>query len=221
MYCAQVAQALPGYAIASAGDGAAALELLGGETPSLVLLDLTMPGVDGFAVLRHLRADERTRHVPVLVLSGRALSLEDVQQLDFARVTFHSKDILSGSETAAALRAALSGTTALARPTSQLVKHSIAYIQQHHTHSVSRQEIAGALGVSKNYLTQIFHQELGISPWEYLNRYRIQQAKALLRGTGASITAIASEVGFEDASYFGRVFRKQVGCSPQSYRDQE
>lgn len=220
LYRAQVAQALPGYAIATASDGAAALELLAGEAPSLVLLDLTMPGVDGFAVLRHLRTDERTRQVPVLVLSGRTLSLEDVQQLDFARVTFQSKDILSSGETAAALHAALSGTTALARPTSQLVKRTIAYIQQHHMHSVSRQEIASALGVSKNYLTQIFHQELGISPWEYLNRYRIQQAKTMLRGTDASITAIASEVGFEDASYFGRVFRKQVGCSPQSYREQ-
>ena len=192
-------------------------QLTGRRGADVVVLDMGLPDRDGLDALREIR---RWSQVPVLVLSGRALSLEDVQQLDFARVTFQSKDILSGGETAAALHAALSGATALARPTSQLVKRTIAYIQQHHMHSVSRQEIASALGVSKNYLTQIFHHELGISPWEYLNRYRIQHAKTLLRGTDASITAIASEVGFEDASYFGRVFRKQVGCSPQSYREQ-
>ena len=87
--------------------------------------------------------------------------------------------------------------------------------------TLSRQEIAKAVGVSKNYLTQIFHQELDISPWEYLTRYRIKEAKELLHSTDASIAYIAARVGFDDASYFGRVFRKQVGCSPLTYRDQK
>ncbi len=161
----------------------------------------------------------RTRHVPVVIISGRILSFEDVKRIDHARVTFHSKDILAQEEIMAALRAALGGQEQLARPTSAVVKHAIAYIQHHYMVDLSRQQIALAVGVSKNYLTQIFHQELGISPWEYLSRYRIKQAKALLRGSDDSVTAVAARVGFDDASYFGRVFRKQVGCSPQSYRE--
>jgi signal transduction histidine kinase/AraC-like DNA-binding protein/ABC-type sugar transport system substrate-binding protein/CheY-like chemotaxis protein len=218
LYHGLVAQALPGHPIACAEGGQAALEILAAATPSLVVLDLMMPGVDGFAILEHLRAHEPTRHVPVIILSGRILSAEDIQRIDHARVTFHSKEVLSADETVAVLREALGGVEKHSQPTSLIARHAIAYIQHNYARSLSRQQIAAALGVSKNYLTHIFREELGISPWEYLNRYRVKQAKALLRGTSDSITAIAARVGFDDASYFGRVFRKQVGCSPQAYR---
>src|SRR5690606_25976625 len=123
-------------------------------------------------------------------------------------------------ELADLLQSQLEPGQGLARQTSVLVKRALAYIHKHYDETLSRQAIADAVGVSKNYLSQIFHQELGISPWEYLNRYRIKQAKQLLRNSAQSISWVACQVGFEDASYFGRVFRKQVGCSPQTYRDQ-
>jgi YesN/AraC family two-component response regulator len=187
----------------------------------LVLLDLMMPDVDGFAVLNYMRGREHLRLVPVIILSGRTLSYEDIKRIDHPFVTFQSKDILSWDEIATALRAAVAGGDQLAQPTSLLVKRAIAYIQQHHMRDLSRQEIAEAIGVSKNYITQIFHQELGISLWDYLTRYRIKRAKELLRGTDESIATIAEQVGFDDASYFGRVFRKQAGCSPQAYREHQ
>jgi AraC-like DNA-binding protein len=74
------------------------------------------------------------------------------------------------------------------------------------------------VGVSKDYLSDIFRQELGLSPWDYLNRYRILHAKALLNSTNDSITNIALRVGFNDPSYFGRVFHEQVGLSPRAYK---
>jgi AraC-like DNA-binding protein len=75
--------------------------------------------------------------------------------------------------------------------------------------------------VSENYLTHIFGRELGLSPWQYLNRYRIKQAQELLHRTSDSITAVALQVGFNDPAYFSRVFRKQVGLSPSAYREQD
>jgi signal transduction histidine kinase/AraC-like DNA-binding protein/CheY-like chemotaxis protein len=219
LYAGLVARALPDHHVYAADGGVAALALLEREVPSLLILDLMMPDVDGFAVLEHLRRQERLRHVPVIILSGRTLMPEDIRRLDHAQVTFHSKDILAPDELAGALRAAAEGGEPLAQPTSLLVKRAIAYIQQHHARDMTRQEIAEAIGVSKNYLTQIFHHELGISLWDYLNRYRVMRARELLRATDESITAIAAQVGFDDPSYFGRVFRRQVGCSPQAYRD--
>jgi signal transduction histidine kinase/ABC-type sugar transport system substrate-binding protein/AraC-like DNA-binding protein/DNA-binding response OmpR family regulator len=219
LYQSIVAQALPGWRIRDADGGAAALEMLAQEVPGLVILDLMMPDIDGFAVLDHLRSHQHLRQVPVIILSGRTLSYQDIKRIDHPFVTFQSKDILSWDEIATTLHAALAGGDQLAQPTSLLVKRAIAYIQQHHARDLSRQEIAEAVGVSKNYITQIFHQELGISLWDYLTRYRIMRAKELLRGTDESITTIAEQVGFDDASYFGRVFRKQAGCSPQAYRD--
>jgi signal transduction histidine kinase/AraC-like DNA-binding protein len=221
LYQGFVAQALPDQRIRAAESGAVALKIMEREVPSLVVLDLMMPGVDGFDVLEHMREDARLRHVPVLILSGRTLSYEDIKRLDHLSVTFHSKDILSPDELAASLRNAAGGAEPLAQPTSLLVKRAIGYVQQHYTRDLARQEIADAIGVSKNYITQIFHQELGISLWDYLNRYRVKRAKELLRDSDVSITAIATQVGFDDPSYFGRVFRRHVGCSPQAYRDQQ
>jgi AraC-like DNA-binding protein len=57
-----------------------------------------------------------------------------------------------------------------------------------------------------------------MTPIAYLNRYRITQAKRLLRETDQSITEIALTVGFSDSSYFSRVFRRETGLSPDAFR---
>jgi signal transduction histidine kinase/AraC-like DNA-binding protein len=220
LYQSIVAQALPGYPIRIADNGPAALAALCQEIPALIILDLIMPEVDGFAILAQVRADHRTCHVPVLVISGHILSAEDIKHLDHAQVVFQSKGILSENETATGLHRILLGDHMLPQPTSTLVKQTIAYMQQNYAQHLSRQQIAKTVGVSEDYLGRIFQQELGLSPMEYLNRYRIKEAKALLSHTCASVTGIAAQVGFDDPAYFSRAFRKQVGFSPRAYRKQ-
>jgi YesN/AraC family two-component response regulator len=221
LYASLAATALPGYPIRTVEDGQAALTLMAEETPSLVILDLFMPEVDGFVVLEQIRARPQTRRVPVVVITGRVLSFEDIRRLDYALVTFQSKGILSSEETSASLHRALVAAEALPQQTSIVVKHAIAYLHQNYAQAVSRQELAATVGVSKDYLSHIFHQELGISPWEYLNRYRVKQAKALLLNSNESVMNIAAQVGFNDLSYFNRVFHKHVGCSPRAFREQQ
>lgn len=213
-----VAEALPGSPIMIAENGAGALVALEQETPCLVILDLMMPEVDGFTVLEQMRLNPRTRQVPVLVMSGKMLTLEDVHRLDYAHVTFHTKELLSTDEAVTNLQRAISGEQALPQPTSILVKHALAYLHQNFASPITRQEIAQAVGVSKNYLSEIFREEFGFSPWDYLTRFRIQKAKEFLRNTGDSITSVAAQTGFEDSAYFSRVFRKHLGMSPQEYR---
>ncbi|MFN8472319.1 MAG: substrate-binding domain-containing protein [Anaerolineae bacterium] len=211
---------LPDFPIYLAEDGQQALDYIASHVPSMVILDLTMPGADGFAVLERLRADPRTCQVPVLVLSGRLLTEEDVQRLDYARVVFQSKNVLATEEVAPLLQRTLSGEDRLPQPTSTLVKRALAYLHQSYGQAVSRHDVAQAVGVSENYLSLIFRQELGLSPLEYLTRFRIHQAKDLLRHSSATVTDIAGQVGFDDPAYFSRVFRKHVGQSPQAYREE-
>ena len=60
-----------GYSVQHAGDGAAALQMLGGDPlPALVLLDVMLPKIDGFEVLRRIRADRRTRRLPVVMVTS-------------------------------------------------------------------------------------------------------------------------------------------------------
>lgn len=220
MYARLVAEALPGVPIQSAEDGQFALDMLETITPCLVLLDLMMPRVDGFTVLEYMRSNPRLQTVPVLVMSGKLLTEEDAHRLDYARVVFQSKDMLSEQEALVALRSALRDDERLLQATSAVVKQALAYLHQHYAEPLSRQQIARAVGVSEGYLSKIFKQEMGISPWDALNRFRIQRARELLKTTDGNITEIAAQVGFDDPSYFGRVFQQQVGLSPKKYREQ-
>ncbi|MBN1659881.1 MAG: substrate-binding domain-containing protein [Anaerolineae bacterium] len=216
-----VARACPGYRIRTAANGAAALACLGEERPSLVILDLMMPEMDGFDVLDWMRANETTRRVPVLILSNRVLTLDDLKRIErHALVTLQSKGILTEDETLATLHRILFGTETLPAHTSALVKRAVAYLQQNYGRPLSRWEMADAIDVSEDYFSRVFRQELGISPWDYLNRYRIVQAMDRLRHTNDDITTVARCVGFHDPAYFSRVFRRVTGQSPTAYRQQ-
>ena len=219
-HMALVEEGLPGYPIRLSENGEAALAMMEKEVPSLVLLDLVMPGLSGADVLDQMRADPNLRQVPVIILSNKMLGLEDVKRIEgHTRVKLQSKGIWSDAETIAALNRAIFGTDALSAHTSRAVKQAIAYIHQNYTRPISRWEIAEAVGVSEDYLSRVFNRELNLSPWDYLNRYRVLQSKHLLLETTDTIGVIARQVGFKDQAYFSRVFRKVTGMSPQGFRE--
>lgn len=95
------------------------------------------------------------------------------------------------------------------------------YLHESYAHSISRKDIAKYIGVSEDYMTFCFRQELGITPILYLQRYRINQAKRMLVETNQSITSIAFSVGFSDSGYFSRIFRRETGVSPEKFRQSQ
>ncbi len=218
LYRRIIDEALPGFVVREAENGAQALALLEAQTPCLIILDLMMPEVDGFTVLAHIRATPATQKTPVVVVSGKVLTFDDVQRLNHARVVVQSKGILTTEEIVASLRHSLDDDAGLSPPTSVVVKYALAYLHRNYAQDMTRKELAAAVGVSESYLSQIFHQEMGVSLWEFLNRLRIQQARTLLRTGDETVTEIALRVGFNDSAYFSRVFRRLTGCSPSTYR---
>jgi signal transduction histidine kinase/DNA-binding LacI/PurR family transcriptional regulator/AraC-like DNA-binding protein len=205
-----------------AENGEDALAAMRKETPALVILDMMMPGLSGADVLDRMRADPHLRQIPVVILSNKALSQEDVRRLEGqSQVTFQSKGLLSTSETMAALHRALLGTDTLPPQMSTVVKRAVAYLHENYTHPLSRWEVASAVGVSEDYLSRVFSRELGVPPWDYLNRYRVLRAKELLRKTSENIGNVALQVGFKDQAYFSRVFHRLTGLSPQGYRESQ
>jgi signal transduction histidine kinase/DNA-binding LacI/PurR family transcriptional regulator/AraC-like DNA-binding protein/CheY-like chemotaxis protein len=220
LHKALVAEGLPGYPIQLAENGQAALAIMQTAVPSLVLLDLVMPDLSGTDVLDQMRADSNLRQVPVIILSNKMLGLEDAKRIEsHTRVILQTKGIWSDSETISALNRAVFGTDSLPAHTGGLVKQAIAYLHQNYARPISRWEIAEAVGVSEDYLSRVFHRELNISPWDYLNRYRVLQSKQLLLHSTETIGAIAHQVGFKDQAYFSRVFHKVTGMSPQAFRE--
>jgi AraC-like DNA-binding protein/DNA-binding response OmpR family regulator len=216
-----ITEGLPGYPTSVVNDGAAALTAMDNQIPSLVLLDLMMPEMDGFDVLDQMRSNPCTLDVPVIILTSKVLNLDDIERIEqHTHVVLQSKGVLDNEEIVAALNRSLFGSESLPPQTSMLAKRAIAFMHQNYTRQLARWEVAEAIGVSENYFSRVFNQELGLSPWDYLNRFRISQAKELFRGAQGSIKKVASQVGFKDPKYFSRVFRKLTGISPSEYKKQ-
>jgi YesN/AraC family two-component response regulator len=206
------------YQVIQARNGREALDLIRQNPPDLVLLDLMMPEVDGFAVLETLQAEESTRAIPVIVLTGQLLTEADMARLNRGVTTVLQKGIFSAEETLAHIEAVLSHNRKLGNEAQRLVRKAMAYLHTGYAEPISRESIARYVGVSDDYLTRCFRQETGVTPMVYLNRYRVNQAKALLASGKETITEVALAVGFSTSKYFDRVFRREVGMSPSEYR---
>jgi YesN/AraC family two-component response regulator len=201
-----------------AHSGRAALAILARVHVDLVLLDLTMPELDGFAVLAAMRADDAMRDIPVIVVTGKILSEEEMARLNQGVTAVMGKGLYNLDETLAHLDSALAHKRKLNSEAQRLVRKAMAYLHAHYAEPLTRQAIAEHVGLDEDYLTYCFRQELGITPITYLNRCRINRAKYLLKHTGETVTAIALQVGFADSGYFSRVFRREVGTSPDAFR---
>ena len=100
-----------------------------------------------------------------------------------------------------------------------VVAQCIAYIDQHWQDSgLTIQHIADEIDLHRSQLTRQFTEVQGISPIQYLTGRRIQAAQGLLKRSDLSIQAVAQESGFEDPSYFSRVFRQRCGMTPLQFR---
>ena len=210
-----------GHRILKARHGREALELLQREHADLVLLDLMMPELDGFGVLAAMRDNAATRDIPVIVLTGQALTEKDMARLNRGVATVLRKGLFSVEETLAHLEAALERKRKLSVDAQRLVRQAMAYLHEHYAEAITREDLARHVGLSDDYLTHCFRQEVGMTPIAYLNRYRVDQAKQLLKDTSQSVTDIALAVGFSDSGYFSRVFRREVGLSPEAFRKEK
>ena len=201
----------------TARNGREALEIVEQTHPDLILLDLTMPEMDGFAVLDVLQSREATRDIPVIILTARLLSDSDLERCNRGVAAILGKGLFSAEETLEHIETALTRQHTLGRATQHLVRKAMACIHTRFAEPLTREEIADHIGISADYLTDCFRQELGITPITYIRRYRIRQACELLRNSDQSITQVAMNVGFSDSAHFTRTFQREVGVTPRAY----
>lgn len=208
---------LPNFRVLRARDGREALRIIHQELPVLVMLDLMMPEMDGFTVLEEMRKADITRSIPVVVITGQTLTDDDMSRLNTGVVSVLGKGLFSVDEVLQHLADALAHKRKAGSETQRIALKAMAYIHANYAEQISRSDLAAHVGLSERHLNRCFHQEVGMAPITYLNRYRVKRAKALLDAGDKGITKIAVEVGFSSSSYFTRVFREEVGVSPRAY----
>ncbi|MGB8214025.1 MAG: substrate-binding domain-containing protein [Anaerolineales bacterium] len=216
---AQILRAqFPQHQVLLANSGREALQLLQTNHVDLILLDLMMPEMDGFGVLEAMQKMETARQAPVIVISAKPLTEEEMAHLNHSVAVILRKGMFSSAETLAHIKDTLMHRQRLGSEAQRITRKAMAFVHEHFTETIGREDIAHHVGVSEGYLSRCFTQETGLSLIHYVTRYRIQQAKQYLNAGDLSITEIALEVGFSDSNYFSRAFHREVGISPLAYR---
>lgn len=185
------------------------------EEKAVALFVMQDIDTEAIEAVRRKRAFAKT---PVLIVKDNFTWDEAESVSQYPEVLMVNTSITESEEFITRVVSLIGGDELLPPLTSVLVKRAIAYLNEKATKSISRWQIAASVNISEDYLTRIFRKEVGISPWDYLNRFRIQIASKLLLETGASISEIASDTGFQDQAYFCRVFRKVKGFPPGNIR---
>jgi AraC-like DNA-binding protein len=107
---------------------------------------------------------------------------------------------------------------ALSERSANYVKHAIEYIRASFDKDISLDDVAEFVGVNKCYLSREFHKFTGYPFVEYLNRLRCKAAQKLLEEGKMNVCEIGAVCGFQNKSYFAKIFRRYVGISPGEYR---
>lgn len=109
--------------------------------------------------------------------------------------------------------------TSVASYDEERVKLSMKYIHKHYTENILLDDIAIEARISKSECCRSFKRVLKVTPFEYLMEYRILKASDKLLKTKESVSNVAYDVGFNGTSYFGKVFKKYMNCTPTEYRN--
>lgn len=99
----------------------------------------------------------------------------------------------------------------------QKFKNVLTYIENHFHEQVTLEQMAEECGMNRNYFCRAFKEYTGRTPVEYLNYYRIQIACEMIAGTKEKLSEISKKCGFNDYSYFIKVFKLQKGVTPRDY----
>jgi len=103
------------------------------------------------------------------------------------------------------------------QPTSP-VYPAVLYIREHPREMTTMNQMADLCHLSPGYFSRLFKHELNENFTDYMNRTKVELAKSMLHNTDNNVTLIATELGFQDASYFVKVFKKYQGVTPSAYR---
>ncbi len=100
----------------------------------------------------------------------------------------------------------------------QIVQSAVDYIRTHYQERLTLDEIAQQVYVSPSYLSRLFKKGIGCTVIELLNKARIEEAKKVFHDPKYTVRQVAAEIGFDDANYFSKVFRRLEGITPSEYK---
>lgn len=227
------------YKIHHAVDGQKGIDQAFELIPDIIISDVMMPEKDGYEVCEILKNDQRTSHIPIVLLTAKAEEADKVEGLRkgadaYLMKPFNKEELSIRLEKLLELRRSLrerygmvvktvdsTSSTANSQPTLEdifLQKIQKVINEKMGDTDLAVLHLCRAVQLSHTQVFRKLKALTGENPTNYIRKMRLQKAVSFLKTTDLNISEIAYEVGFSDPNYFSRAFHEEFGMSPSAMR---
>lgn len=223
------------YRVLEACDGEEGIAAAQNEIPDLIITDVMMPKMDGYQFSKKIRKDEKTSHIPIIMLTAKAGLDDKIEGLetgidDYLTKPFSAKELKVRVKNLIYQRKQLRkrfSTSTIIKP-SEVTAASVdqtfldKVIKTIETNfedeNFSVDNLADRMNMSVSQLTRKLNALIDQPPGQLIRTFRLQRAADLLKQNAGTVAEICYKVGFNEQAYFSRAFKKQFGVSPSDYK---
>lgn len=226
------------YKIVEAADGKEGWQKVLSAHPHVVVSDINMPGMDGITLSRKIKADKRTSHIPILLLTAITGDTNQLKGLetgasDYLTKPFNFEILNVKIRNLVALNHHLKETyrkqinvipteVSVQSEDEKLMTKMLQYIEENiDSPDLSVEELSRHLYMSRGSLYSKIVDLTGETPVEFIRSIKLKKAAALLEKSDMKIAQIGYAVGFSSPNYFARAFRSKFNISPSEYAIQK
>jgi signal transduction histidine kinase/ligand-binding sensor domain-containing protein/DNA-binding response OmpR family regulator len=223
------------YKVIEAGDGEEGIRNAQIEIPDLIITDVMMPKMDGYQFSKNIRGDEKTSHIPIIMLTAKAGLDDKIEGLetgidDYLTKPFSARELKVRVKNLIYQRKELRkrfSKISIIKPSEvstisidqAFLEKTIKTIESNfEDEQFSVDKLAEQLNMSISQLNRKLNALIDQPPGHLIRTYRLQRAAELLKQNTGSVAEICYKVGFNDQAYFSRAFKKQFGVSPSEYK---
>ncbi|HJT73294.1 MAG TPA: two-component regulator propeller domain-containing protein [Chitinophaga sp.] len=222
------------FKVIEAGNGKEGWQKALAHHPLIVISDITMPVMDGIQLSNKIKADKRTNHIPVILLTALTGEKEQLKGLatganDYVTKPFNFEILYSRIRNLLLLNHSLKATYSrqiqvhvpekdIESPDALLMKDIRSYIEGHLIDSqLSVDQLSRHVGMSRSSLYSKMLELTGQSPIEYIRSVKLEKAAVLLEKSGLNMAQVAYETGFATPNYFAKSFKAKFNMLPSQY----
>ncbi len=228
------------FAVFEAKNGQEGLELALEEIPDIIISDVMMPVMDGISLCRELKNNEKTSHIPVIMLTARTSFIYRSEGFeneadDYITKPFNANllkvrtiNLINSRKKLRKLFARQDQLTleptqvTLTSSDETFIRKALESIEKNMSNSeYGVEDLGNDVGFSRMQLYRKLKAMTGMSANEFIRSIRLKRAAQLIAQNELTIAEVTYQVGFSDLQYFRKSFKKQFGCNPSDYNQEE
>jgi DNA-binding response OmpR family regulator/nitrogen-specific signal transduction histidine kinase len=226
------------FAFIEAENGLVGLDKARTHTPDLIISDVMMPEMDGMQMTQEIKADIRTSHIPLIMLTAKSTEDSKLHGLqtgadDYLIKPFNKNELVLKVRNAISrqqkLREKLTAELMSSSPRVEVMSQDERFLktvkdkilERLNDEQLSVEALSEDVGLSRSQLLRKVTSLTGMSVNELIRKLRLHRAAQLIAQDWGPVSQIAYEVGFSNLSYFSKVFKEEFGVSPSEYTSNE